>query len=111
MPSVERDYPAAWRDYRRRDRLMLVYMPAAVPGAVLAGLLLSRRLGTEAAFLVAWVVMGAGAVAVSYGLVGWRCPRCGQRFHGTGYSNPFAKKCQSCGLPAREQSVGTGQDG
>jgi len=77
MPSVERDYPLAWRDYRRRSRLVLTYLLAAVPIAIWVGSLLSSRLGNTAPLFVAWLLMGVGLGSCSFWLWRWRCPRCG----------------------------------
>ena len=108
MASVERDYPAAWRDYRRRSYLLLGYMAGAFPLAALAGWLLMARFGTPALFFLCWALISVGMFLFSFKLWKWPCPRCGKKFHQDyvleklGHNNPFARRCYSCGLPKQE---------
>jgi hypothetical protein len=113
MASVERDYPAAWRDYRRRSFLALGSIVASFPGGLLIGLALSARLGPDAPMFVAAALTLAIVLPCSFRLAAWRCPRCGKPFHGplgwaepVKYSNPFARQCDACGLPRQEPGPG-----
>jgi hypothetical protein len=103
MASVERDYPMAWREYRRRSLLALVSPVVGFPGGLFLGLALVPYLGADAPPIVAVLCFVAVAVPCCWRLWRWPCPRCGQPFHGTQwYNNPFARKCEHCSLPVRE---------
>ena len=109
MPSVERDYPAAWRDYRWRSYPFLGSLIVLVPGAILVGTTLSARFGNNPApFFVTWLLMGVVVGSFSFWLWRWRCPRCGKPFHeGMAFhNNPLAQKCYTCGLPKQEPRPG-----
>ncbi len=42
-----------------------------------------------------------GSLVVRLVLAGWKCPRCGNRFHSKGFwsSDERASQCMNCGLP------------
>lgn len=102
MSEADR-YLAAWRDYRYRLlRFVLVLGLAPVAFGVLASLV-RHLLPERAQFLAldALVVLLIGAaVGSTFALRDWPCPRCGKPYFGSFLRhNPFARKCQSCGLP------------
>ena len=103
MSSLARDYPLAWRSYRRWRALLWGGFLGLVPAVVLVGVPASAALGTSVPFSVtAAIFMGCFAVA-GLRLSFWRCPRCGKPFHRRDlYGNAFARKCLNCGLPRRE---------
>ena len=103
MPSVQRDYQAAWRDYRRRELALFGSIVASFPGGLLAGLALAPRFGGNAPVVVSVVLMAVIALPCSRWLLGWHCPRCGNSFHrdpALGWRH--ARQCCTCGLPLYE---------
>jgi hypothetical protein len=76
----------------------------AFAGGLLAGAIIAYLIGyhDEIAGLVRWMLSGTGMAVVfsllsGNRLLGYKCPRCGENYFGTGYL--FAKQCQTCGLP------------
>jgi hypothetical protein len=104
MASVERDYPDAWREYRRRNFLALAAPVVGFPCGLLLGLALVPYLGGYAPVIVTAAVLPAPLVfPSSWWLWQWPCPRCGKSFNGTQwYNNPLVRKCEHCGLAVRE---------
>ena len=103
MPSLQNDYPAAWHDYRRRSRRVLIAMVACMPvglaGGAFLGVWFDNPVPQFAALLLAAAVVGC----FNHRLLNWPCPRCGKPFHRDGpWRNPFARRCESCGLPKQE---------
>ena len=102
MASVETDYPQAWRGYRRRSSFALASFVVAFPGGLSVSLALVPYFGAKAPPVIAVLFLAAVAVPCSWRLWQWPCPCCGRPFHGTrSYNNPFAKKCEHCGLSLR----------
>ena len=98
-PSEISRYEAAWHQYRTCSiRYWLVFL-TYIPGVLIFGWLLSFILNTNTAHgLVAFSWMGLWMVA-GQGFVGFRCPRCGNRFFARkSYHNTFSGKCLNCGL-------------
>jgi hypothetical protein len=91
MTEAER-YSATWRKYRRLRRVFWALVLGWLPGlAVLFRFF--PELGAGPAFV--WM----GAIVVVHTWRAFvRCPRCGQPFSFSGYSNPFTSKCLHCGL-------------
>jgi hypothetical protein len=103
MPSVEKDYHAAWRDYRRREFTMFASIVACFPGGLLTGLALTPQFGGNAPIFVAMVLTVVVALPCSLWVLRWHCPRCGNFFHrdpALGWRS--ATQCCTCGLPLYE---------
>ena len=106
-------YVAAWADERKRDRSGCLACGVVVLLPPLAVVLLTcnaMRLGADPPFGMFFYgihLMLAFAVAAPLGVVanlvvghlrmrGFRCPRCGERFHQAFF---LGLNCQHCGLP------------
>ena len=103
MASVERDYSAAWRDYRRREFTMFGSLVASFPGGLFVGLAFTPRFGGEAPIFVAMALMIVVTLPCSLWRLRWHCPRCGSFFH----RDPAgwwwnARECCTCHLPLYE---------
>jgi hypothetical protein len=99
---IEAPYAAAWRDLRRRRRLMWGVYLGFFPGewilsAVDAKLLHHR---TPGVFIIAGIGWMVAFLASSFWADAWQCPRCHKNFtRATWYRNPWTRHCLSCGLP------------
>jgi len=93
---------AAWEDYRRRFRQLLVAWPGGFALVILfmavADSLPSRLAGFLTVVLpCSWMLAFA---VTSLRLYGFRCPRCNKAFfHTCWYNNLYARRCVHCGLP------------
>jgi hypothetical protein len=94
-------YAPAWRDFRRRQLLMLAVYASFFPGKWLLSAA-TPRLHQHAAdaFVLAGTLWIVAFVLSSSWAATWRCPRCHATFmRGTWFTNPCTRHCLSCGLP------------
>jgi len=103
MPSVEKDYPAAWVEYGRRSDMALASL-GSFPVGLLVGSALMPTFGEAAVPIVGVLFIASLAWPCFSRLYRWRCPRCGAPFHrNETLHNPFTQKCLNCDLPLRER--------
>jgi hypothetical protein len=100
------DYPAAWRELRRRRRFLWVLFLGYIPGVAalcfLVWLAVTMTAGSKqgevacAIIALLWILAFAAA---AIRLTLFRCPRCHRLFHSTWWRhNPFSHNCLHCGL-------------
>jgi len=95
------NYREHWRRYRKLRNLSVLLWAAYVPAVLTVTLLGSAIFNSYTPGFVlggAWLVV---FLVVGIRFVHWPCPRCGQSFSGTWWSNKglLAKECAHCGLP------------
>jgi hypothetical protein len=80
MPSVRDTFPAAWGDYKRRVRALLIVLAALVP-SLLVGTGLARAADSSTPVMVSFLIWAVAMMIVWTRLYEWRCPQCGEAFH------------------------------
>ena len=93
----------AWDDYRRRRRLLLVAALGWFPGMFVLAAPMCRLLGNGEAFVAVMVSWAFFFIAASIRLSQFPCPRCGEPFFHTWYTNMHAKQCMHCDWPKWEE--------
>lgn len=102
MESVEKNYPEAWADYRRRRSMMFAALVLAIPVVALIGIPLTSLLKNDAPATIVSLTVFAFWATCAFRLARWRCPRCGKVYHRRGMiGRAFSPRCLNCGLPKR----------
>lgn len=98
-PSEIARYEAAWQQYRVYSARYWLLFLGYVPAVFFFGWLLSFVFNDNLAHgIAAFGWMGLWIIA-GQGYVGFRCPRCGNKFFARpGFHNAFSGKCLNCGL-------------
>lgn len=87
-----------WEEYRRWRKWSLILTLLFPPGVTALSVPLVLLLQSEIpAFAIAFA-WGAAVFWVSLRPARHKCPRCGEMFFKSWYTNTFTKRCLNCGL-------------
>jgi hypothetical protein len=111
VASLAKNYPEAWRYYRRWRILLWVGLIGLLPAEALIGAPLNRAVGSEIPTLVVFLTMTGMFLIGGWKSATFQCPACRRQFHCQRQAmirifsvyNPFSSRCLTCGLPKRER--------
>jgi DNA-directed RNA polymerase subunit RPC12/RpoP len=107
--SVERDYPAAYSEYRKYFRLCYGTFLLGLPIMAVIGGSLSYAFDSSIPAFIVFVMISVPLLVGGQRLREWICPRCGRTFHVAEHIvNLAARKCANCGLSLTDQGRSSG---
>ena len=90
----------AWRDLRRRFRLLWILLLASLPGTFVPALLLGESIAPKAALAVIGMLWAAAIARTGWHIACFACPRCGLAFFENWvFLKLLRDRCAHCELP------------
>ena len=94
------DVDEAWRDLKRRFRLVWILLLASLPGVFLPAYLLSDLIPPNASMPVLGLIWMTAIARAGLRVADFACPRCGRAFFESWYFlKMFRDSCAHCYLP------------
>jgi len=98
------DYINQWKDFRKRNRIVIALFIGYIPGVLILGFPLMKLLNSETPAYIIVVTWMVALVWAWIHLILFRCPRCGERFMMNRYFVVASgRKCPYCGLSKYEE--------
>ncbi|MGB5082029.1 MAG: hypothetical protein WBO23_14935 [Burkholderiales bacterium] len=90
----------AWRDLRRRFRLLWILLLASLPGTFVPALLLGGLISPKAALAVIALLWAVAIARAGWHIARFACPRCGLAFFESWiFLKLLRDRCAHCELP------------
>lgn len=99
MTSSGLSFEPAWRDLKRRSRILWFLLSACIPGVFLLAYVLNTLLSQNASFPVVGIAWMAAIAWAGFRMASFACPRCGQAYFENWYFfKPLRNSCAHCSL-------------
>jgi len=100
LPSTGIVPGAAWRDLKRRFRVLWILLLASLPGSFLPAALLGDPVSPGAALVALGLLWGAAVAWAGWRVAHFACPRCGLAFFESWlFLKLLRDRCAHCDLP------------